>query len=134
MTDLSLLLAGLDPSLDPELYAFCRLGPGVPPRLDSLGMFRADEGTMVILPRPAADRDGLVVGGCTISRVLDPAPPAGREAFTLEYRAVSPERLRQYQNRHAPGLQRAHRERYAGRFEASRSVREVLASGRPGPG
>jgi hypothetical protein len=72
--------------------------------------------------------------GCTISRVLVPAPPAGREAFTLEYRAISPERLRQYQDRYAPGLQRAHRERYAGRFEASRSVREVLASGPPGPG
>jgi hypothetical protein len=65
--------------------------------------------------------------GCTISRVLD--PPAGeREGFVIEYDAASGERLREYRERHASALQRAHTDRYAGRFEASRSVREVLAT------
>jgi hypothetical protein len=71
--------------------------------------------------------------GCTISRVQVPASPAGRESFTLEYRAVSSKRLREYQDHHASRLQRAHGERYAGRFEASRSVREVLGAS-PLPG
>jgi hypothetical protein len=65
--------------------------------------------------------------GCTISRVLD--PPAGEQAaFIIEYAAASAERLREYRERHAGALQRAHTERYAGRFEASRSVREALAT------
>lgn len=65
--------------------------------------------------------------GCTVGRVLEPA--AGeREAFVVEYAAASGERLREYRERYAEALQRAHTDRYAGRFEASRSVREVLAT------
>jgi hypothetical protein len=65
--------------------------------------------------------------GCTVGRVLE--PPAGkREAFIIEYDAASGERLREYRERHASALQRAHTDRYAGRFEASRTVREVLAT------
>jgi hypothetical protein len=241
-SDLSRILAGMRPSLDPELYAFCRLGAdAMPPGLDPLGVFREDECITVILPRRMADREGLAVnflarritlmvrssleavgllarvaealaqasiacnvvsainhdhlfvpeqdgpaaltilrtlerdaqgasvppvmytvavevdaaialewfewmravhvpevlatgcfGECILSRVIDPAPPAGRASFTLEYRAVSAGRLREYQDRHAPRLQRAHRERYAGRVEASRSVRQVFGAISPG--
>lgn len=65
--------------------------------------------------------------GCTISRVLDP-PTGEQAAFIIEYEAASGERLQEYRERHASALQRAHTDRYAGRFEASRSVREVLAT------
>jgi hypothetical protein len=64
---------------------------------------------------------------CRLGRTLEP-PTEDREAFILEYEAVSSEGLREYRARHAEALQRAHRERYAGRFEASRSVWEVLGT------
>ncbi len=63
---------------------------------------------------------------CTVGQVLEPRV-GHREAFVLEYEATSGEALQEYRARHAEALQRAHTERYAGRFEASRSVRELLA-------
>jgi len=57
----------------------------------------------------------------------EPAPPPGRRVFRMEYVAGSLERFREYQSRHAPALQQAHTARYAGRFEASRSIARLRA-------
>jgi hypothetical protein len=70
---------------------------------------------------------------CHLAEVVEPPAAAGRAAFAIEYAAPSLATLRQYQARYAPGLQRSHTERYAGRFEASRSIR-VLIGGPAPPG
>lgn len=64
---------------------------------------------------------------CSVQRDSGPAHDHGRVTFVLEYLAASARHLERYQRDHAPALQRAHSSRYAGRFEASRSVRSVLA-------
>jgi uncharacterized protein len=64
--------------------------------------------------------------GCTIQRVTG-LQGDGRAAFVLEYRCPSAAGLEHYQRNHAPALQQAHSARYHGRFEASRSIRSVLA-------
>ncbi len=72
----------------------------------------------------------VLATGCfetgTMAEEFDPPPPAGRRVFLMQYRAASLERLQEYQARHAPGLQQVHSARYAGHFEASRSVRRLL--------
>jgi hypothetical protein len=64
---------------------------------------------------------------CTIQRDDGAARPDGRVTFVLEYLAASAARVELYQREYAPELQRAHSSRYAGRFEASRSVRTLVA-------
>lgn len=71
--------------------------------------------------------------GCTITRELTPPPASDRVTFVLDYRVPSLETLTAYQTLHAAGLQKTHADRYAGRFEATRSVRAVLAFASPGP-
>lgn len=64
---------------------------------------------------------------CSIQRPTGPEPGDGRVTFVLEYLARSAAGLERYQRDYAPELQRAHSARYAGRFEATRSVRIVAA-------
>jgi hypothetical protein len=64
---------------------------------------------------------------CSIQRDTGPARADGRVTFVLEYLAASAARVELYQRDYAPELQRVHSSRYAGRFEASRSVRSLLA-------
>jgi uncharacterized protein len=71
--------------------------------------------------------------GCTITREIAPSPQDARVTFVLDYRAPSLETLDIYRARHAATLQQAHTDRYSGRFEASRSVRAVLAYPSPEP-
>ncbi len=71
--------------------------------------------------------------GCTITREIAQGPADGRLTFVLDYLAPSLEALDRYRTRHAAALQKLHADRYAGRFEASRSVRAVLAYPSPGP-
>ncbi|MFD1466762.1 ACT domain-containing protein [Hymenobacter caeli] len=58
-TDLAHLLAALQPVRQPGEYVFCPVGPAqsVPPA--ALGAFREPEGLTLILPRAAADAQGL---------------------------------------------------------------------------
>lgn len=74
----------------------------------------------------------VLATGCfetgTMAEELEPPPPAGRRVFVMQYRATSLERLQEYQAQHAPSLQQLHGVRYAGRFEASRSIRRLLLS------
>jgi hypothetical protein len=57
-TDLSTLLRGIDPVLDPEEYVFAlERGTSVD---SAIGRFQEQEGTTVILPRERAERLGLV--------------------------------------------------------------------------
>ncbi len=53
--------------------------------------------------------------------------------FVLDYRSPSLESLNLYRTGPSAALQKAHADRYAGRFEATRSVRAVLAYPSPGP-
>ncbi len=71
--------------------------------------------------------------GCTITREIAPSPTGNRVTFVLDYRVPSLETLDAYRTRHATALQKAHADRYTGRFDASRSVRTVLAFPSPGP-
>jgi hypothetical protein len=58
--DLSRLLAGLDPSLDPETYVFASLDEGAPPDgLAALMLFREAEGLTLITTADAAKAHGL---------------------------------------------------------------------------
>lgn len=63
---------------------------------------------------------------CSIQRETGPAGADGRVTFVLQYLAASAEQVERYLRDHAPELQRAHASRYAGRFEAARSVRRVV--------
>lgn len=65
--------------------------------------------------------------GCDITRQIVPPSVIGRETIVLDYRVPSLDALETYRRTSAPGLQQAHADRYAGRFEASRSVRTRLA-------
>ena len=71
--------------------------------------------------------------GCEITREIDPASANGRETFVLDYRVATLEAFERYRKSGAPALEQAHSERYAGCFEASRSVRTVLAFPSPDP-
>lgn len=81
---------------------------------------------------PAVLRAGGFLG-CAITREIAQNPQDGRVTFVLDYRAPSLEALNRYRTRHAAALQKAHADRYAGRFEATRSVRAVLAYPSPEP-
>jgi hypothetical protein len=65
--------------------------------------------------------------GCAITREVAPAPGSNRVTFVLDYQVPSLETLNDYRTRHATDLQQAHADRYSGHFEASRSVRTVVA-------
>jgi len=59
-TNLATLLAGLQPVLNPGEYVFCTEPPGAAvPAEAVLGSFREAEGLTLILPRTAADAQGL---------------------------------------------------------------------------
>ncbi|HSB56134.1 MAG TPA: DUF4286 family protein [Gemmatimonadales bacterium] len=62
---------------------------------------------------------------CVMQREIESPASDGRVTWVLEYLAPSLEHLRVYQRDYASSLQRSHTDRYAGRFEASRSVRLV---------
>ena len=64
--------------------------------------------------------------GCTISRQVEPVDVGTRGSFVLEYGLASLEQFEQYQTRHADALRAAHTSRYAGRFEASRSISTLV--------
>jgi Domain of unknown function (DUF4286) len=69
---------------------------------------------------------------CAIQRELEPA--GARISFILEYRARTRAELDRYQREFAPALQRAHGERYAGRFDAARAIRRLETDAfPPGP-
>ena len=51
------------------------------------------------------------------------------EIFTIQYLAENAAQFEQYQMEHAPALQRAHRERFDGKFAAFRTVMEVVELG-----
>jgi hypothetical protein len=63
-----------------------------------------------------------------LSRVVEPAPEAGSEAWEIRYTCRSPEMLARYRETAAAALQRDHSERFAGRVTASRRVLDVLES------
>lgn len=68
----------------------------------------------------------ILATGCFHRATVTTAGEAGgRTTFVLEYLAGSPALYERYQREFAPGLQASHTSRYAGRFEASRQVREV---------
>lgn len=56
-TDLDRLLAGMNPSLDPETYVFATTT--APPDIPALMRFEEAEGTTLILTRAAAEAAGL---------------------------------------------------------------------------
>jgi hypothetical protein len=60
-TDLTRLLAGMAPALDPERYVFVALPPGAPlPTPPTVRMmFREAEGTTLVLPAVEAEAAGL---------------------------------------------------------------------------
>lgn len=62
---------------------------------------------------------------CSIQQETEPG--GKRVAFVLEYLAPSSESLGRYQREHAPALQQLHSTRYAGKFEASRVIRTLVA-------
>lgn len=64
--------------------------------------------------------------GCTVTRQVEPVASRGRESFLLEYGLVSLERFAEYEARFAAALRQAHTARFAGRFDASRSLGEVI--------
>jgi hypothetical protein len=64
---------------------------------------------------------------CTITRQQAPAPADERVTYVLDYRVASMDILDTYRTEHAAALQQVHTDRYAGGFEASRSVRTVDA-------
>ncbi|MFW5968925.1 MAG: DUF4286 family protein [Persicimonas sp.] len=49
-----------------------------------------------------------------------------RAAYRIVYRAHSKEAFEEYQSEHAAALQEEHTERYAGAFEASRDLLDVV--------
>lgn len=57
-------------------------------------------------------------------RVVEPLE-TGRTAYTIDYLCQDKQHYALYQREHAPELQRAHTERYAGRFTARRSLLEA---------
>jgi hypothetical protein len=59
-----------------------------------------------------------------VFRVLDPAPEAGRVAYSIQYECSSREEYEAYWAADAPRLQQEHMSRYAGRFTAARAVLE----------
>lgn len=58
---LDLLLAGLQPALDPAEYAFVQIAPGaaLPAGIDPLATFREDEGTSLVITAAEATDHGL---------------------------------------------------------------------------
>ncbi len=68
--------------------------------------------------------DVLALGLFVSARMLRVSEPVvhGRDGWRFEYELVEPTKFERYQREHAPGLQADHTERYAGRFEASRTV------------
>ncbi|MBX3569698.1 MAG: ACT domain-containing protein [Rhizobiaceae bacterium] len=58
-TDLALLIAGMNPRLDAELYVFATTPSDISPPPEALMSFREAEGLTLILPRDAAVRLGL---------------------------------------------------------------------------
>jgi len=64
--------------------------------------------------------------GCAISRQVEPVGVGPRASFALEYGLASLEQFERYQARHGDALREAHTSRYAGRFEASRSISTLV--------
>jgi hypothetical protein len=50
----------------------------------------------------------------------------GGETYAITYLSPSQEKMDQYQQRHAPLLQKDHSERYAGKFAAFRTILSVI--------
>jgi hypothetical protein len=46
--------------------------------------------------------------------------------YAIQYTCMSMEDLQSYQQKHAPGLQREHAERYKGKFVAFRTLLEII--------
>ena len=53
------------------------------------------------------------------------AESEGGTSYSLQYYCASQEDLNEYQEKHAPALQRDHTERYNGKFAAFRTLLEV---------
>jgi uncharacterized protein len=58
-TELSVLLAGMNPVLADEEFVFCSFPKAVPLELAPIGSFREPEGTTAIVPREVARRAGV---------------------------------------------------------------------------
>ena len=52
-------------------------------------------------------------------------------SYVLQYHCPSLARYQQYRENFAPALQKAHTDRYAGRFRGSRQLLEEIAEARP---
>lgn len=58
-TDLTRLLATMEPALNPGDYVFCTAAPGAAVPAEALGWFREAEGLTLVLPRATADAHGF---------------------------------------------------------------------------
>lgn len=58
-TNLTRLLATMQPARQPGEYVFCTVAPATPVPATALGWFRESEGLTLILPRATADAHGL---------------------------------------------------------------------------
>ncbi|MBN4051384.1 DUF4286 family protein [bacterium AH-315-M05] len=61
-----------------------------------------------------------------ICRVLTDDPPAGGQSYSIQYVCKNMDNYNRYREEFAPGLQEEHAKRYKGKFEASRTLLEVV--------
>lgn len=62
-----------------------------------------------------------------LSKIMDESE--GGVSYSIMYMAKSIEAYKEYQEKHAPGLQREHSEKYRGKFAAFRTLLEVVDHG-----
>ena len=59
-------------------------------------------------------------------RVLTTQPDEEGHTYAIQYTCVDMATLEQYQEKHAPALQKEHTERYEGKFVAFRTLLEIV--------
>lgn len=57
-----------------------------------------------------------------LTRLLDPAPEKGTATFNVQYSVENIGVYKRYQDDHAPALQKAHTDRFEGKFVAFRTL------------
>ena len=62
---------------------------------------------------------------CNIYKVIDPA--STEPVYVMQYQCQSIEEYHRYRDSFAPGLQKEHSERFAGRFHGSRQLWEEVS-------
>lgn len=75
----------------------------------------------------------VIATGCFIEGRLSRihAEEEGGLAYAVSYVAPSQEKYEEYQEKHAPALQKEHTERYSGRFAAFRTMMTIVEEFRP---